>query len=199
VTALAGKIGLGVAALVLAVLLTFVAWQDRQIKRQEETIRTQAEDIGILHAANASLDAALGKAKAARDRDNALVAEAAQKIDTLTARARLLDRRLKEALRDDQEDLSLDAPLPPGVSAALCLRYRAARGLGDSSPQGDSSGCAAAGTDHSPTAACGGWEAVTLRDALEWIGPLLDHAGAERLDKEALRVWAAGFEGGEKE
>ena len=183
--------GIGaVAAVILSALLAFIFWQDRQIKRQEATIRTQAENIGVLQTANASLASALKEAGEAKDRDNALVAEAAQKIDTLTARARLLDRRLKEALRDDQA-LSLDAPLPSGVTVALCLRYRAARGLGDAGPQGNAPAGPDAGENHSPAPACGDWGAVTLRDALEWTGLLLDHAGAERLDKAALRSWAA--------
>ena len=186
------KLG-AVAAVILSALLACIFWQDRQIKRQAATIQTQAENIGVLQTANASLSSALADAKAAKDRYNALVAEAAQKIDTLAAHARLLYRRLKEALRDAQA-LSLDAPLPAGVIVALCLRYRAARGLGDAITQRDSPAGPDAGKDHSPASACGDWEAVTLRDTLEWVGLLLDHAGAERLDKAAMRAWAASLD-----
>ena len=33
---------------------------------------------------------------------------------------------------------------------------------------------------------------MTVRDAVEWNGLLLWHAGLEREDKAALRAWAAG-------
>lgn len=35
---------------------------------------------------------------------------------------------------------------------------------------------------------------MTVRDAVEWNGRLLRHAGLERMDKAALRHWAG--EGG---
>lgn len=177
------------ALFILGGLIGFIAWQDGHIKKQATTISEQSRHIGELEAANAGLASVLDAMKAARDRDNAVIKATAHEADKLTAEARILERRLKEALRH-ATTLDLDAPLPADAALALCLRYRAARGLGDQGAEGSSAGGTDAGKDYPAAAFCDDWRRVTLRDALEWLGLLLDHAGAERIDKAGLRKWA---------
>ena len=178
-----------------AVAATFALclwWQGRTIAAQAERIAVQDRHIGEVTAANAGLEAALAAREATRLRAETLLAEHAGKAESASARARTLERRLTEAL-SHAKTLDLDQPLPADAAFALCLRYRAARGLAPADSEGDASAAAAARAGDSAAALCGGWRQLTPRQALDWLGLLLDHAGAERLDKAALREWAASL------
>ena len=183
-------LAIGAAAVfVLGGLLGFITWQNSHIKKQAGIIAEQDRHIGVVESANAGLAEALATMEEGRNRDNALIEASAQETDKFAAEARTLERRLREALRH-ATILNLDAPLPADAALALCLRYRAARGLGVESAERSAAGGPDAGKDHSAASFCAAWRRVTLRDALEWVGLLLDHAGAERIDKAALRQWA---------
>lgn len=175
------------------------AWQRHTINVLAEEAEQQARRLGEVTVVNAGLAHNLERLAAARAADNLVVAQAAEQSERMTARARGLERKLREALRDEAD---FDRVLSRGVTDALCLRYRSATGTDGVSGDdpADSAGHAHAGAGDSvaergaPLARCADWGGMTVRDAVEWAGLLLDHAGLERLDKRALREWAAGAE-----
>jgi hypothetical protein len=201
-------LGIGIVlCLVAAAAGGYVRAQDARLREQARTIEAQGRAIGELSAANAAQNATIGELRAGKGRDDALVADTAGRIDRLATRLGTLDRRLQEALRDER-NLALDAVLPAGAADALCLQWRAASGRpaadGHAGDQGNAPAGAAARAADTPAAGragdggngtaagCAGWRAMTLRDAVEWNGLLLRHAGKEREDKAALRAWAEG-------
>lgn len=167
----------------------FFWWQQHTITGQRAALQLKDARIAEVTAANVGLEVAMEAMHEARERD-ALITEATlTSVDTLNTNARTLRAQLQEALRHAQT-VDMDAPLPAAAADALCLRYLAARGQSPDAVAGDAAIGAHAGAAHSLAAACGPWRVVTLRDVVEWAGLLLDHAGAERLDKAGLRRWA---------
>lgn len=164
-------------------------WQQSTINRQAEHAETQARRIAEVTAVNAGLEVTVKAMHESRERD-ALITEATlTSVDSLNTNARTLRAQLQEALRH-AKTVDMDAPLPVAATDALCLRYLAARGESPGAVAGNTAGSAHARAAHTLAAACGSWRGVTLRDVVEWSGLLLDHAGAERLDKAGLRRWA---------
>lgn len=194
---------MAVAAFVLGSLLGVIALQDSAIERLETEGRDKDRQIGAIRAANLALESALAAARENARRTDELLADNAEKNQTLTTQARRLERRLREAMHD-ATTIDLDAPLPGDATLALCLRWRAASGLaaddsrspafGPAAGAGDSLAGIGGGVGSDVSSLCDAWRGVSMRDVLEWSGTLLDHAGAERLDKAALRQWAAGVQ-----
>lgn len=194
-------LALGGAACALGILFTIISLQRSAIHRLEQAGRDKDRFIGEVTAANAGLTAALDQMADSARRTDELLTEHADKNDELHRKTRSLEKRLREAIRHETI-VALDDPLPPDAAYALCLRWRAAAGLANP-PAGNTPALPDAGTNNTPARntapppttpgttqnPCAGWEKITLRDILEWSGSLLDHAGAERLDKAALREW----------
>ena len=170
----------------------------------EEAGRNKDRHIGEVKAANAGLQTALSEMTATASRSGKLLVEHADRTEQLHLKTRTLERQLREAMRDEKT-VDLDAPLPPDAAFALCLRWYAASTSDAGSVTGNTPADSDAGKSNPQTGIpeiwhvpdpfgagnpCAGWENVSTRDALEWAGTLLDHAGAERLDKAALREWA---------
>lgn len=194
-------LALGTAACVLGALLGIISLQRSAIQRLEQAGRDKDRHIGEVTAANAGLAAALDQMADSARRTGQLLAEHAGKNDELHLKTRSLEKRLREAMRHETV-VALDDPLPSDAAYALCLRWRAAAGLAGPAagyppahPDAGKNNTPARNTANSPAEPgnenpCAEWQHITLRDVLEWSGSLLDHAGAERLDKAALREWA---------
>lgn len=179
----------GIGFLLLAIIGGVLGWQSAKITRQEAIIAEQYEHIGEVTAANAGLAVSIKALQTFRAADDSLILEAARKADDLADVSRNLDRRLKEAMRH-AKTINFDAPMPVAVTDALCLRYLAASGRGTADHQGDAASGTDTGTGYTPATRCDGWRGLTARQAAEWLGLMIDHAGKERLDKAALRDWA---------
>lgn len=182
---------------IIAAVGGYIHSQNTRLAAADATIAGQGETIGVLSAANAAQAATIIELRVSKERDDALVSGTAEKIDTLAARIRNLDRRTQEALRN-APNLTLDSLLPPVAADALCLQWHEASGRIPANTAGDAAAGPDAGTSHTVAADCGRWRTMTVRDAVEWNGLLLRHAGLERLDKAALREWTAreGIRGG---
>lgn len=160
------------AAAVLALGWLYRAELHRSAKAEAETVR---------------LSKNMDTLRKGRDADNLVIAQAAEQSERMTTRARTLERRLREAMNGEAD---FDRVLSRNVTDALCLRYRSAAGVYGGDPA-IAAGRTHAGTSDPVAGQCAHWAGMTLRDAVEWAGLLLDHAGLERLDKQALREWAA--------
>ena len=177
------------AMLLLAALAAGgLLWQRHTINVLADTAEQQARRLGEVTVVAAGLAKNLETMRQGRAADNLVVKQAAEQSDRMTARARTLERQLREALGDEAD---FDRVLSRGVTDALCLRWRAASGRSGEDNPGNAAGGADAGTGDSAAGQCVHWAGMTVRDAVEWVGLLLDHAGLERLDKAALREWAA--------
>ena len=182
---MAGRVGIVLAA--LALVTGVFVWQRHTINVLSDEVEQQARRLGEVTAVNAGLAHSLEIMRQGRAADNLIVAQAAEQSERMTARARTLEHQLREALHAEAD---FNRVLSRGVTDALCLRWRAASGRGGAGDPGDAAGRADAGTDDSVAGQCGHWAGMTVRDAVEWAGLLLDHAGFERTDKAALRQWA---------
>lgn len=167
----------------------FFWWQQSTIVEQRASMQRKDERIAEVTAANAGLEATVQAMHEARERDAQITEATLTSVDSLNTNARTLRAQLQEALRH-AKTVDMDAPLPAAAADALCLRYLAARGQSSDAVAGDAAASAHARATDTFAAACGPWRVVTLRDVVEWAGLLLDHAGAERLDKAGLRRWA---------
>lgn len=170
------KVTAGVAIAVLLVVC-WVLYQSGQRTREE---------LGRVKADLELAESALEQLRRFRASEAELVADSAEEQERLTVKNRKLEWQLREALKNANFDL--DTVLPGAVADALCLRWRVASGFGGGV---DAAGGADAGAGHTVAAVCAGWRGkLTLGDVVEWAGLLLDHAGAERVDKAALRRWS---------
>jgi hypothetical protein len=178
-------------------LLVIVAAVGGYIYYQASRLEEQGAELGRLAVVSAAQQAVITELRDAKQRDDVLVVGTADRIDKLTTRIQSLDRRTQEALRN-APNLTLDSVLPADAADALCMQWRAASGISANTP-GDAAGGADARTGDTPAPGCGNWRRMTVRDAVEWNGLLLKHAGLEREDKAALRQWALGVnkDGGE--
>ena len=170
-----------VAVCLFMALMAAICWQ-------RGAMISQASRLEQAQAANVSLSKSIGQLRAAREADNLIIVQAAGQSDRMMARARDLELKLREAMNHEAD---FDRLLSRNVTDALCLRWIAASGAngGDS---GDAPGRVDAGTAHTAAGQsddCKNWTGMSVRDAVEWTGLLLDHAGLERLDKAALRQW----------
>lgn len=188
----------------LMLLALFAAWQWYRLSGMEQEQQRLHEELGAaresLATAEAERAAAVALAAAIREdaaQTSALMLETLQGQDTMVAQIDVLENQLKEALRHDPSQpapraLTLDDFLPRAAADALCLQYHQAAGTADAAAdQAPAAAGAAAGADHTPAPDCGRWRRVSLREAVEWTGALLRHAGLERTDKAALRRWQA--------
>ncbi len=176
-------------AFILVVLNVCCGWATWQLK-QTLDVRTRELDEAV--AIRQGLEAALVDLRSEAARSDEAALAAARKADALAVRARTLDKQLREALRHETR-LDLDTPLPAALSLALCLRWQAAAGRTETTSDPGKPNRERADTafdDDTSAVFCDPWTDLTLRDALEWLGLLLDHAGAERIDKAGLRDWA---------
>lgn len=184
-------------ALVLLVFLAAAAaalwWQKSTIDGLNESAAAQARSMAEVKAANAGLGAALQYMEDARQWDALVTESTLASVDSLNSNARALRSQLQEALAH-AKTVEMDAPLPAAATDALCLRYLAARGQSPDRTQTDAAGGAAARAAYPPAHLCDAWRGVTLRHVVDWAGLLLDHAGAERLDKVGLREWVIQIE-----
>lgn len=184
-------------SLVLAVLLAAAAallwWNHSTLERMSQRAETLARSISEVKAENAGLSQALLDMDEARQRDTLIIETTLASVDSLTSNARALRSQLQEALAH-AKTVEMDAPLPAAATDALCLRYLAARGQSPDRTQTDAARGAAARAAYPPANLCEAWRGVTLRHVVDWAGLLLDHAGAERLDKAGLREWVIQIE-----
>lgn len=188
-------LGIGIVLLVIATAVGgYIHSQDARLRTQEKTIAEQGKSIGELSAANAAQSATITELRASKKRDDDLVTGTAEKIDKLATRIQSLDRRTQEALRN-APNLTIDSLLPAAAADALCLQWHEASGRLSTDYPGNAAGGADARAANSVAPDCGRWRRMTVRDAVEWNGLLLRHAGLEREDKAALRQWAAQREG----
>lgn len=123
--------------------------------------------------------------------DNQLVANTTAERDSLAAQNRILSHQLSEAI-NHEKPATVNTILSDDVSRSLCLRLRAASGLltarADSAASAGGADTRAAHPGSNTFADCAEWQGrLTVGAVVEWSGALLDHAGAERLDKAALR------------
>lgn len=193
-------LGIGLVLLIISAAVGgYIHSQDARLRAADATIAEQGESIGALSAANAAQAATITELRDSKERDDALVAGTAEKLDKLATRIQSLDRRTQEALRN-APNLTIDSLLPPDAADALCLQWHEAGGRitpdhpGNASPgadarAGDTASAGRGTASGSPD--CSGWRKMTVRNAVEWNGLLLRHAGLEREDKAALRAWAA--------
>lgn len=188
-------LGIGIVLLVIAAAVGgYIYSQDARLRAADATIAEQGKSIGELSAANAAQSATITELRASKKRDDDLVAGTAEKLDKLATRIQSLDRRTQEALRN-APNLTIDSLLPPAAADALCLQWHEASGRLAADYPGNAAGGADARAANSVAPDCGRWRRMTVRDAVEWNGLLLRHAGLEREDKAALRQWAAQREG----
>lgn len=189
-------------ALAAGIVAGIIGWQHTTVTRLEASGADKDRVIGEVTAANTVLSAALDGALERAHKNDALLAAHAGTIEAAAMRARRLERQLREALAHETT-FDLDAPLPRAAADAFCLRWLSASGYLSGDHQGYAAGVVAPGTGDTAAgggpAFCAGWDTVTYRDALEWAGLLLDHAGAERIDKAGVRGWVAGLPNGEGE
>ena len=198
-------LGIGLVLLIIfAAVGGYIHSQNTRLKAADATIEEQGRSLGTLFAANIAQNATIKELRESRERDDTLVTDTAEKIDKLTTRIQSLDRRTQEALRN-APNLTLDSLLPAAAADALCLQWHEASGRSGASAANHPASTASSADARTPhTAAtgsgtdpdCRGWRRMTVRDAVEWNGLLLRHAGLEREDKATLRQWAA-HKGGE--
>jgi len=185
-----------IAVIVILVIVAAVGGYVYSIRarlaEQDQTILDQGRSIGILATANEAKEAAITDLRDSKKRDDTIVTDTAERIETLSIHIDSLTRKAQEALRNEPH-LTLDSVLPPAAADALCMQWIEASGRGDHSAANDQAN-ASIGTDEgakNPTPLeCGRWRGMTVRDAVEWNSQLLKHAGLEREDKAALRRWA---------
>lgn len=80
---------------------------------------------------------------------------------------------------------------PRKAASGLARPERDGSEPGTTLPGEATSAMARVAQDVGPSDICRNWRGkLTLGDTVEWAGLLLDHAGLERLDKEAIREWA---------
>ena len=194
---------IALGALVAGIVAGIISWQHGAIERLEAAGEAKDREIGEVTAANAVLGSALDALREIAARNDALLADHAGEIEAAGARARGLERQLREALKHEAT-FDLDTPLPAAVADALCMRWLSVSGYLAGDRAGYAAGSPDAGTGDSVAArasvesagaGCEGWRVVTWRQVMEWSGLLADHAGLERMDKAALRGWA-GDSGG---
>jgi hypothetical protein len=176
---------LGILLIIVLAGCVGLAWE---LSGAKSALERSLKNEGVLYAANVAQNATISELRAAKKRDDALVSGTADKIDELTTRIQGLDRRTREALKN--AELTLDSLLPVAAADALCLQWNAASGHRIAYSAGDPPGGADARAGDPQTPDCRRWRKLTVRDAVEWNGLLLDHAGREREDKAALRSWA---------
>ncbi|MCL1888995.1 MAG: hypothetical protein FWF99_00625 [Desulfovibrionaceae bacterium] len=180
----------GKGAILPLLALAGAAWG--LFQHQAGRIRDLSEQTALLSFNNSSLAMSNAALREAGQRDGRLLAEAADRAAKYAELNKTLDHRLNKALQDAKNtkaDYSFQ--LSDDLTDALCLRWFAASGKAgaDFFP---APGAFAAGETHPPAAGCAAWRGrVNLGEALLWTGLLLEHAGQERLDKAALREWAA--------
>jgi len=178
--------------LAVAAIAAIVFAGSLYMRDQSRRMEIQAERLGELHMANAAQNATIRELRDTKKRDDALVADTAEKLDKLATRIQSLDCKTQEALRN-APNLTLDSVLPAAAADAFCLQWHEASGLGAADYPGNAAGGTDARTADSAAAKggagidCRGWRKMTVRDAVEWNGLLLRHAGLERGDKAALR------------
>lgn len=184
-------------SLVLTVLLAAAAallwWNHSTLERMSQRAETLARSIAEVKAENAGLSQALFDTDEARQRDTLITETTLASVDSLTSNARALRNQLQEALTH-AKTVEMDAPLPIAATDALCLRYLAARGQSLDRNQTDAARGPDAREAYPSAYLCDAWREVTLRHVVDWAGLLLDHAGAERLDKAGLREWTRQVE-----
>lgn len=171
----------------VAAAAAIFAWQRHTINVLADEAEQQSRRLSEATVVNAGLAQSVETLRRIRETDQLVVVQAAEQSQRMTARARSLEHQLREAMHGEAD---FDRVLSRGVTDALCLRWQAASGLADAGDPGTAAGRADAGTGDSAAVACDGWAGLTVRDAVEWAGLLLDHAGFERTDKAALRQWA---------
>ena len=183
------------AGLLLIAVVTFTAGYVHslrgEIAAQRASLAEQGEYIGTLEAAAAVNLQTIAHLWAGRAADARVMAERDTRIEGLQAENRGLERQKQEALRGKTNLFTLDSLLPAAFADGLCLQYRAAAGAGSGNAAGDAAGSLDARAGDT-AAACAVWQTLTFADVLDWVGPLLEHAGLERADKAALRGWAEG-------
>lgn len=197
-------IACGVLALLLAIAIVvgFCFYCDRN---DERTLKEQAEaNVAMLITVNAGQAKTIEYQQQARAIDNRLIAQNASQHSNLATTNRSLEAQLQEALKDAEKKepsicpstskpkLSLDALLPFGATDALCLRWQAASGrtISTGHNQGDPAGSIYARASDTSATDCSRWRGLTVRGVIEYVGDLIDHAGADRLDKAGIRAWA---------
>lgn len=173
----------------LAVAAALLWWQRSDLSDLRQRAETQARSIAEVKAVNAGLSQALQDVQDARQWDALVTETTLASVDSLNINARTLRAQLQEAIAH-AKTVEMDAPLPAAATDALCLRYLAARGQGADRGAADAAGSTVAGKAHTSADVCAAWRGVTLRHVVDWAGLLLDHAGAERLDKAGLRQWS---------
>lgn len=184
-----GSIMLGVMMLALSVHSCNLT---QDIDKQAGEIKALTGENALLTAANAGFAAANKELRERQEADNALILQTVQERDSQAAQSRVLAAKLQEAL-SHEKIAAVTTVLSDPVSDALCLRLQAARGAlaagGDNGAGTGSLHNGAPDTGAAPLAGdCAAWRGrLTVGAVMEWAGALLDHAGAERLDKAALR------------
>lgn len=172
---------------IVAAIAAMFARQEWQNARLARLTSSQGEQIGRLELAGEHSQATIRELTGIIKTDGELVAKVAAKVDGLEAGSRRLDNKLKEALAN-APSYKADFSYGPDVTYLFCLRWLSASGR----LAADYHGYPAPGADQGaadPVAAfCAAWPDLTADDSLTWLGLLLDHAGKERLYKEALRA-----------
>ena len=180
---------------VVAIVSTVAVGIGSHIRGQNERLEFQAEQLGELRMANAWQDETITELRESKERDDSLVADTAEKLDKLATRIQSLDRRTQEALRN-APNLTVDSLLPPAAADAFCLQWHEASGRLIPDHPGNASGGVDARAGDTASAGrgtpaglaeaappdCSDWRKMTVRDAVEWNGLLLRHAGLERED-----------------
>lgn len=167
-----------VVACIIAGLIAVICWQ-------RSAMSDQSERLTKIEIERDALSQSVDKLRAWREEDRLAVLQSAQQAERMTVKNKTLEYRLQEALRAEAD---FNRVLSRGVTDALCLRYQSATGVYGGDP-GDSTGRTHAGESNTAAAGCASWAGLTVRGAVEWAGLLLDHAGLERIDKQAIREW----------
>lgn len=179
-------------------------------RNDERAMKEQAEaNVAVISAANSGLVKTVEYQQQARAKDARVISETAKDQQALAIINRSLEAQLQEALSNAKKPelegcpptpaptavFSLDARLPADVTDALCMRWKAAAGHSGAAGgnAGDVSGRVEPGSPDTGPQDCKRWRKLTVRDAIEYIADLLDHAGLVRLDKAGMRAWKAAI------
>ncbi len=189
---------LAIASVIIALCGT-IYYERRILTGLRAELNRANEELGRQHEKSAALRAALETMQGLSAINEAVTGSAVRRANDLAARSRELQHRLKEAMlhaaSTDPEENLYALPLPYAAADALCLRHHAA-GLAAGTPAAPAS-APGPHTAQKHTAApgagepdCAAWRGLTIGETVEWAGVLLEHAGLEGNDKNALREWA---------
>ena len=170
----------------LVAIIAVLGWL---LSHTSDKLGERERELGEMAVANVIANIALAESKVEAARKDDAVANAAKKQRVSDAKATAAAHKLTEALHN--EKATAYTGLSDDIVMSLCLRYYTARGDSHHKP-GQPASSPDARKGNTPASQCDKWRGMTVGNVVVWTGYLLDHAGAERIDKEGIREWVEG-------